>query len=244
MKKKNKKSSYIFLSVITTGIFVLIGTALLINSNKSRVITLDYNENDRITYKVLLNNNEYMDEDLEYNTNEIDDIEIKYYYDIEFSEDLDTTLNNYVYSTIKVVDENNTVIYKKEEEMKSEKTKEKSNKILYEKPIIIDYSDYKDIVKDYASSNCSLIIEFDTNQKSESKTFSDILRDRSMSIEIPLSNDTIKINKTPNIVDDSSYTEISTSNKTNTILFILSIISYVLSAISIIVGWVYINKKN
>ena len=121
MKKKNKKSSYIFLSVITTGIFVLIGTALLINSNKSRVITLDYNENDRITYKVLLNNNEYMDEDLEYNTNEIDDIEIKYYYDIEFSEDLDTTLNNYVYSTIKVVDENNTVIYKKEEDPEKKK---------------------------------------------------------------------------------------------------------------------------
>ena len=256
MKVKSKINNHIIISVILAIVFAIGGIILYAQSNELRIVKLNYDESARLNYKVYLNNNnyynkEYLDEGMQYISSIINDIEVKYNYNILYDEKLNSTLNNIVSANVKIVDvtNNDKVIYEKSEDIKSDKQEKKDvDNLAVEQTVKIDYQKYNAFANEFKSkyaisADCKLVVTFYTRQENSSKTFDNIVRDKTMTLEIPLSEQMINISKTPDFNEKSSY--INTTSKTafNKLLFIISVMLFIVSALLILLAISLLNKK-
>lgn len=260
MNNESRMKRNVFISIIATAVFAIVGAILFTQSKQLRFIKMDYNENAKIGYTVYLNNSNYYNTDhlgegMQYISSLIKEIELKYDYNIVFSDKVDSVVTNDITADMKIVDvtNNEKVIYSKSEDIKTDKSeKKKVDNIAVDQTIKIDYQKYNDFANEFKSkygisADCKLIVTFHTKQNDISEQFKGenaINRDKTMTVEIPLSEQMITITKTSDFSEMSSYINTTTKTSTNSILFVLSIISFMVAVFFLIVAIVLTKKKN
>lgn len=257
MNIRSKLNKNIIFSVVLAGIFAIIGVVLFIQSGKLRIVKLNYDETASLNYKVYLNNNnyynkEYLEEGMQYISSIIKDIEIKYDYDIKYSEKVNSTVVNDIKANFKIVDvtNNSKIIYEKTDDIKTDK-QEKSNvdDIKVDQTIKIDYQKYNSLANEFKSkygisADCLLLVTFTTSQKNTTELVKDINRSKTMTMEIPLSEQMINISKTSNTNEKSAYLTTTAKTFSNTLMFILSIILFALTGLLVIATIYFLNRKS
>lgn len=270
MKKNNNKINYfstdkmytvnntkklddkikIFSIFITSIILFLVSIFFLASEIiiNGREINVDYSEKGTVDYVVYLKDNnyyktKYLKSGMKYVASIINTINPKFNYEIHSNEEV---LFNYEYEivgTLKITDVNDSskILFTSEEELLSKVKKNiRSNNIVINEDIIIDYDKYNEYVnsfkRDYGLSvNSSLILNMNIlvngeNSKSEEK----MNRDNTLQIEIPLSEQTIDISiNTENIDNVGALTTLKKVTIKNPFTVLLGIIMLVLSIIGI-----------
>ena len=241
---KSKLTKIIVTCMLVAGISAILGVVFYTQSGQLRVIKLDYEEKASLGYKVYLNNNnyydvEYLEEGMQYISGIIRTIDVDYDYSIDYSEKVNSTLVNTINAKIKIVDvtNNEKVIYEKSEELKNEKQDKKSvDKLTSKQTLSIDYQKYNNFANEFKSkygipADCKLIVTFTTSQKNSTNLIENINRSKTMTIEIPLSEQMITINKSSDSREKSSYIATTAKTFSNHLMFIASIILFILTAI-------------
>lgn len=257
MNTKEKLNKYILLTVLFAGLSAIFGVVLFALSDKLEIVKLDYNEKASLSYKVHLNENtyyseEYLDEGMQYIASIIKDIEINYNYDIKYAEKVNSNVTNKIVADIKVVDMDNNqkVIFEKNEELKNDKQKKvDTDNIVVNETIKIDYQKYNNYVSTFEdrygiSADCKLIVTFTTSQKNSTDVIKDMKKNKTMTIEIPLSEQLINITKTASTNEKSSYITTTSRTASNILLFIISIILLSFTGLLILLTLFLISKKN
>ena len=186
-----------------------------INFGKDEIVS--YDEVGKVNYKVCLKPNEFyreqcIDEGLEYVSNMVDSITTDFYYNVDFSTNIDYDLYYHVSAITKIYDANdpNKILYQDNENL-IEKTGIKNNEraIKFNDSIAINYDKYNNFVSNYLSqyslnsSSAEVDVILYLDEPSESRQVA--------SIAIPLGRQTFGItksattnkNKTVEIVNDS-----------------------------------------
>ena len=255
---KTKLKRYSVIGVILAAICLVGGILLYTQSGKLRVINLGYEEKANVSYKVYLNNNnyydkDYLDEGMQYISGIINNIEIKYNYNIKYTDKINSTLINTVNANVKIVDvtNNEKIIYEKSEELKQDKKDKKNvDSLSSGDTITIDYQKYNSFANEFKSkygisADCKLIVTFTTSQVNSNDTISDITRSKSMTVEIPLSEQMITISKTPDASEKSSYLTSTAKTFSNQLMFIGAIVLFIITGILVFLSiYFYIKRRN
>ena len=183
-----------------------------INYGNSEIIT--YNENTDIYYEVCLNNEqECLDEGLEYNSNNIDKIDTSFDYTVEYSKDVESIMSYYITTKTRVFDRNrlDEVLFQEEETIISKDNYTNiGKKVNINETIEIDYSKYinkitpyltKDITESYGEIQISLFLKEGDDSKEVS------------SLVIPLTGNSFHISK--NIISNENQIIEVPSNEWN-----------------------------
>ena len=185
-----------------------------INFGKNEIVS--YDEVSKVDYKVCLKPNEFyneqcIDEGLEYVSSMVDSITANFYYDVDFSTNIDYNLYYHVAAVTKIYDINdpNKILYQNNETI-IDKTSIKNNQreIKFNDTVAINYDKYNTFVNNYlaqyglssSAADVSLVLYLD--EPTESRQIA--------SIAIPLGKQTFGItksatsntNKTVEIVND------------------------------------------
>ena len=255
--KRSKINKRIILSVLLAIVFAVGGIIFYSQSNELRVVKLNYDESARLNYKVYLNKNnyynkDYLEEGMQYISSIINNIEVKYNYNILYDEKVDSTLSNVISANVKIVDvtNNDKVIYEKSEDIKSDKQEKKDvENLTVDQTVKIDYQKYNSFANEFKSkyaisADCKLLVTFYTRQENKTKTFENVVRDKTMTLEIPLSEQMINISKTPDFNEKSSYINTTSKTSYNKLLFILSITLFIVAVLFVLVAISLLTKKS
>ncbi|MBR3116309.1 MAG: DUF5305 domain-containing protein [Bacilli bacterium] len=256
MGLKSKINRYIVTSILVAGMCAILAVIFYAQSGQLRIVKLNYDENASVGYKVYLNNNnyydkEYLEEGMQYISGIIRSVDIKYDYNIDYSDKLDSTVINTVNAKVKVVDvtNNEKIIYENEEELKNDKqTKKNTDKLTVDQTISIDYQKYNNFANEFKSkygipADCKLIVTFTTSQKNSTGTIEDITRSKVMTVEIPLSEQMITINKSSDSNEKSAYIATTAKTFANHAMFVAAIALFVGTAIFAALAVYFIIKK-
>lgn len=238
----NEKSAKLFVNSLFTFIIFVIITLIFFITIYARPNTnsITYSEKSNISYNVCLKNNRYFDTNcLEggktYVADLINHINIDFSYILNSSELLN---QNYSYNiTSRVLatskEDSNKVIYDKTEILEENKNfSDKSKNIAnIKKSIKLNYNDYAKIITDFKKDyvlalDSKLIITMNIKYYGTySDDFDAINKTKSLTIEMPLSEQTVSINKSDDInIDKTIYKNIEDNKIINYILcfFIIS----------------------
>lgn len=185
-----------------------------INFGKNEIVT--YDEVSKTSYKVCLKPNEFykdqcIDEGLEYVSDLVDSIKADFYYDVDFSTDIDYNLYYHIAVVTKIYDLNdsNKILYQNNETL-VDKTSIRNNQreIKFNDSVAINYDKYNNFVNNYltqygldsSAADVSIVLYLD--EPTESRQIA--------SVAIPLGRQTFGItksglsntNKTVEIVND------------------------------------------
>lgn len=254
--KKSKVNSRIILSIIIALLFGVVGFFVNAQSKELRVVKLNYNESARLNYKVYLNNNsyynkDYLEEGMQYISSIINNIEVKYNYNILYDEKLDSNLSNVITANVKIVDSssNDKIIYEKSEDIKSDKQEKKNvDNLAVDQTVKIDFQKYNAFANEFKSryaisADCKLIVTFYTRQENNSKTFGNIIRDKTMTLEIPLSEQMINISKSPDASENSAYVNTTSATSFNKVLRIISWVLFGVAALFVMIPLYILIKR-
>ena len=246
-----KKSRSEIILIVIIAVLTLVS---LFFYNQSKTITtiskINYKEDGSLNYKVYLNENSYyseqfLGEGMQYISSIINNITVNYNYNIKYDTDKKYNINRKVLANIKITDsdDNNKVIYTKQEELLNDNYKE-SNDINLSDEIKIDYGKYNRLTNEFETNyginaDCNLIIDYVIDYKS---TDDDISQNKVMTMTIPLSKQMIVINKSNDINESSSYIGETKESFINKLMFVLAVLflSLVLVCACILV---YLIKK-
>ena len=173
-----------FLIFVFLLIFLVIGLgSLYIGLNTKKIVSLKYQEDNDIDYKVYLKDNDFFEEEYiekgkTYITSLIDHIEINYKYNIDFSDDVDAEYKYKVMAKIESNKADTTGNYWTKEiditKEQEEKIKKKPNYSIYQQ-VSIDYNKYNELLNEFKKSvgltnstgllSIYLVINSDVNTK-------------------------------------------------------------------------------
>ena len=254
------KNTYIkrqFIILLTFLVSLLIGTICIFNGlNTKKTITLKYQENNNIDYKVYLKENDffedkYIEKGKTYITSLIDYIHIDYQYNIEFDKIVDGDFNYKVMAKVEANKKDNEVgnYWTKEYEvtpLRKEKIK-KTSSYSINQSVDIDYNEYNEILNNFKKtvgiSNSDGILKIylkvDSIIKGE-KIKTPI--DNELILELPLSQ--LAIEASINSDVDNKVNAISKTIKNNSPIYIaLTILGTILYLLSISCLWLMIRNK-
>lgn len=239
--KKNKK-----LEIILIFGMILCGLIALYFYKESRAIVttteVAYNETGGVNYKVYLSdkkyyNREYLDEGMQYISSIVDNIELNYKYNASYSSGDTFNISKRVLADVKIVDSDNNdkIIYSKQESIKEEKSTGKE--IALQDTIKIDYKKYNGLTNEFKTSygisaKCRLVIYYYIQYQNES---GDIRQNKVITVEIPLSEQMINVNKSADINNNSKYVSKTNEGSINKVMFALSMIFIALTLIQLFV---------
>ena len=183
-----------------------------INYGNSESIT--YNENTDIYYEVCLNNEQdCLDEGLEYNSNNIDKINTSFDYKVEYSRNIESNISYYITTKTRVFDRNrlDEVLFQEEETIISKDNYTSTGKkVNINETIEIDYNKYinkitpyltPDITESYGEIQISLFFKDEEDSREVS------------SLVIPLIGNSFHISK--NIISNENQIIEVSSNEWN-----------------------------
>ena len=246
-----KKSRSEIVLVVTIAVLTLVSVFFY---NKSRTITtiseINYKESGNTSYKVYLNQNDYYSEEflgegMQYISSIINNVTVDYKYSIDYDTDKKFDINRKVVANIKITDsdDNNKVIYTKQEELLNDNYKD-SKDINLSDQLKINYGKYNQLTNEFKTNyginaDCNLVVDYIVDYKSTDK---EITQSKVMTMTIPLSKQMIVINKSNDINESSSYIGETKESFINKLMFVLAIlfISLVLVCVCILV---YLVKK-
>lgn len=251
MIKKMKLVKYAIFAII---LFVV---SLLINGycDKKSSVQLNYNEQQNINYKVYLTddtfyNAKYLNEGMQYISSIINYIDVDFNHKVIFEDIINYDVNTKIMADINIVDKANSdkIIYNSEELLfdNSDKVKN-SNVIDVSKNIKIDYKKYNKIANEFKtnygiSANCSLVVKFYVNYEGSYKK-NDAIKNSSVgTLEIPLSEQMINIDKSNDINNSLVYNFTNVDSVGIKILKIISVILYVACIVMLIIFLIKIIK--
>lgn len=219
----NQKKHKIYLGFEARVVIMLISILLLflvacafvfeaITSSGNRVVY--YDENSTVEYKVCVEQNKFytgscLESDMKYLSDITDTIPTTFYYDVDFSTEIDYDLNYRVVGVVNVVDkeDKNKVLYTTEEVLvQSTELKNISDGIHFQTNVEIPYKKYNQFVTDYvtkyslvADSYLDVILYLDENSGERAIA----------SVNVPLGINTYSI--TPKVTtNDNKKVELST----------------------------------
>ena len=142
-------------------IFLVIGIgSLYIGLNTKKIVSLKYQEDNDIDYKVYLKDNDFFEEDYiekgkTYITSLIDHIEINYKYNIDFSDEVDAEYKYKVMAKIESNKADTTGNYwTKEIDITKEITEKVTNKPNYSinQQVSLNYNEYNELLNSFKKS--------------------------------------------------------------------------------------------
>lgn len=243
---KKKEIILLIISVVlASGCFALYG------KSKDMVVLdeIKYNEVGSLHYKVHLNDKtyygtDYLDEGMQYISSIIDNIEFNYDYNANFKrhDKFDITTN--ITANVKIVDtQSGKTIYEKSDALSNNTSKKDELKV--SENYTLDFKQYNQLANEFKtkygiSAECKLNLNYVIQYKDE-KT--GINQSRLMTVEIPLSEQMINLTKSEDINNDSSYIVSTQKSMLNTVLFIVSIILLIATALCIVKLMDMIKKR-
>ncbi len=241
-------------------ILVLIGILCFSNSKKvDNVKSISYSETGNIDYKVYLKENNYYDtsyleKDMQYIASLINTINVRFNYELHGTEKLDYKYSYRIIANLKVSDKADTtkLLYNKEETLKEGKLVEISdNNFVINEDIDIDYGKYNNYISTFrseyglsANAELALKMVIDTNGQYKEKPL--LKNSSSLSMTIPLSEQTINIKMDTNSLNQNGTLKLSNAGaSTNLLVLIPGIISMLLGiTLAVFSIYKYIRKVN
>jgi len=242
--KKNKSEIVLLVGAV---LFVLAGIFFLSKAqNVTTIVEIPYEEVSSVNYKVYLNdktyyNKDFLEEGMQYISSIIDYVDMNFNYNAEFQGVESYTVNQTVTADVKITDSDdpNKIIYSKSEILKE------SNDVLNDLNIAdnikIDYGKYNAIVNEiktkYAiSAKAMLTISYRIAYSSPKDGLS---KEKNITVEIPLSEQMININK-PNA---TRVQDIYRGNDKDTFMSaIMTILMALMFIIAVILGVILVRK--
>lgn len=241
-------------------ILVLIGILCFSNSKKvDNVKSISYSETGNIDYKVYLKENNYYDtsyleKDMQYIASLINTINVRFNYELHGTEKLDYKYSYRIIANLKVSDKADTtkLLYNKEETLKEGELVEISdNNFVINEDIDIDYGKYNNYISTFrseyglsANAELALKMVIDTNGQYKEKPL--LKNSSSLSMAIPLSEQTINIKMDTNNLNQNGTLKLSNAGaSTNLLVLIPGIISMLLGILLAVFSvYKYIRKIN
>lgn len=247
-----------YLYIILCAIFLFLAIIFFLASNSKTIYKMNYQEVANIDYKVYLKNNNYynaiyLEEDMKYIPNLINYIDIDYNYNLKTSSKFKILSTNIIDAKI-IIKDNDKLLYNKDIHLTESETKKYLNdEINISKNIKVNYPEYKTIVdnllKEYSITNdiySFLKIELSIVNDYDIMEIPNLDIDKkSMVLVIPLSNNTIEIEKEYNNI--KNYQEIKyalSKDINNYILLGISIIFFLITIVIFIILFISIKNNN
>ena len=238
--KKNRKEIILLILIL----FFAVGTFYFYKGSKN-IVTMDeikYEEKGNVNYKVYLTdkqyyNRDYLDEGMQYISSIIDYVEVTFNYNANYDKKDTYNIAKKISADVKIVDRDNNdkVIYSKNEVLKQENTK--SDKIELTDTLKVDYKKYNTLTNEFKSSygisaNCDLVVSYNIQYSDSSN---EISQNKVMTVSIPLSQQMINISKSESIYKNDSYVGTTTEATINKAMLILSMVFLIVTLTGIIV---------
>ena len=189
---------------------------------------ITYDESSQVSYHVCLEDNDFyetecLDEDMQYVSSLINTIPVIFDYQIDYSDDVEQSLNYYVSANMIIYDQNDSskVLYKNEEFLVNKTSvSTEDNHIQFKTEANVNYFDYNDYVLEYADKNnldVSAVLKVSLFLEDTSET-----REAGL-IELPLGKQTFSIIKSSvKNVNQASQLVNDSWNQYNTICAIIA----------------------
>lgn len=245
-----RKQRIISICCIIIIIFVLSLSFALIFVNKNQKHYVTYSEDSNVDYDVYLKENDffendYLEKDNQYIASLINYIEAKFDYDLSLDKnDVNYKYTYWIDAEVSVINaKNQKALYKKTDKLVDEVTKSENNKKFnINEEVKIDYNKYNDLIKTfvnmYGVDNINSLLKINMHVKvigDCEEIESDDETESVMSLEIPLTEKTIGIDISNNLVkSDKNVMLCEKPSKTIFIYLILSI-AFLLVNIRIII---------
>ncbi len=237
--KKNKSEILLVIAIIA---FIAVGLYFF-KQSKTIVTTAEipYSKNGNVNYKVYLNdksyyNKDFLDEGMQYISSIIDYIDLNYNFVAEYEGVDSYEITKKITTHLSITDaaDEEKIIYSKDETLKEEKTK-KDNLGITDN-VKIDYGKYNGLANSFKTSyginaNCLLKVNYSIsyvntdNGLSSSDTFT---------VNIPLSEQMINIEKSNGIAEQSIYLGETKESALNKVMFIVALIFWGMSLVFVL----------
>jgi len=238
--KKNKSEIVLLVGAV---FFVLAGIFFLAKAqNVTTIVEIPYEEVSSVNYKVYLNdktyyNKDFLEEGMQYISSIIDYVDMNFNYNAEFQGVESYAVNQTVTADVKITDSDdpNKIIYSKSEILKE------SNDVLNDLNIAdnikIDYGKYNAIVNEiktkYAiSAKAMLTISY---RIAYSSTKDGLSKEKTITVEIPLSEQMININKPNATRVQDIYRGSDKDTFMSTIMTILMALMFIIAVILVVI---------
>ena len=255
MSVMNKIIRISFLSIL-----FIIGVALIIFGFTKSYISLKYEENNSLNYKVYLKDNSYfdvgyLDENRTYITSLIDHINVNYDYNLKFNEKVDGTYTYRVDVTVLANKPNgeNGYYWSKKYNIVNPTTKKIDNdgSISIKETLDIDYNKYNNILEDFKkeysiSTDGLLKVDLVVNSNISNESFKDTLTiPADLNLSIPLLEKAVEATIDKNAVsnDNLFVTENVNLNKYKLGCIILGILILLIDLV-LIIGIIIVRIRN
>jgi hypothetical protein len=257
--KLKKPLHYIIYFVYIIVIFVLALIFTLKKVDNKVLESISYVENSVVDYKVYYLDNpfyteKYLSAGKTYIAQYVNYIDIDFNYLVNYVDKLSGDYEYYVKANLVAYtpgDENDDLWTKEYILSNSEKSEfNNTNNYNINKNIIINYQDYLSEYNKYRSSSavassCHLIIDFIVYNKGEYTGIDDIEFNRTIKVDIPISDPTFKVTYSDNLSGEmQTISKIDTSNITKTIFTVIAIILWIIELVLVLIFiYVYINYR-
>ena len=254
-KKRLKYGAWFSILVLPAIIFIILGFFLTKDA-----ITVDdenkvtYNELGKVDYKVYLKENDYydkpfLDKGMQYIASLIRSINVKFNYEIHTTEELDYHYAYDISANLVVTDKNDPtkVLYERPEVLLNNKTVDiTDNNFVINEDIDIDYDKYNEYVNAFKSeyaltvdSNLVITLTVKTEGNYE-LTNEELKKDNTLTVTIPLSEQTINIGLETDDINESGTISNVTSAKIQNPLTLAGGILFDILGITFIGAAIYI----
>lgn len=259
MKKKSIKSLLvnqtrrrkIVLAYVCAIVLVFIISLLLLSwyLKRSEAQYIRYAENGNIDYKVLYKENDYFDKSYlnsnrQYIASIIDNIKASFNYRIAFDDSsIEYKYSYRIEANVTVKDKKNSNLFYEKTDvlLRKKETVSSNDEISIQEDIVIDYEKYNKVIEkfvniyDLNNASSTLNINMYVNVVGTSEEFVDNpKKDRVISLQIPLTEDTIAIDFVDDIVNESNNViKCVSSNEGNAVILMIAIVFTVVGVILI-----------
>lgn len=202
--KEYRKTSIIIGFVIIALIFVVALIFMKIYLSESQTKVLQYKDNSELTYKVLLKENEfyneeYVEEENQYVSDLIKNIEADFKYEFELDDNLPYNYDCEITATANVSDaKTGKTIYEMREPIVQKEGANRIEKLLINEKVKIDYNKYNDLMKKFVTQydlknvDSKLTVKMNVNINGDTKEF-EKTGISIMDLVIPLTENTVSI---------------------------------------------------
>lgn len=247
----NRKSSiYIIIAILVLALVISM-FFLKTGFSKNKKKYVQYSDNKNLEYKVMLKENDYYKDTYlgkgnQYIANLIENINADFKYNFNLNSEYE--YNYKIIGTVDVSDDKtNKSVYTYSEEMVGEKTGTNEGNLEIVENINIDFNKYNTLIKQFVASydlknvTCKLNIDLKLGIKGVNKKFSKS-EFSVMSLEIPLTTNTIAIDTKYDLTNNNNLIEVKQSSIGRTVFLVLGIILGTADIFAFAILTIYIKK--
>ena len=241
--------------IIGIGIILLVSGVLFgIYSKREKTYCVKYEETGDLEYSVALKENEfyeqdYLEKDRQYIASLVEHINSKFKYRLTLKEDLKYEYIYKIVANVNVIDnKTNKVIYDLSENILEETIGESNNILQIQENVKIDYNKYNDLISKFVTGyklrdvTSKLTVNMRVKIAGKSEDFEKEVS--VMSLQIPLTTDTIGIDVSYDLANNSDSIITLKSRYNNNEIFLYLAIIFLIIDIGLVVGLIIYIKSS